>query len=150
MPWFDEFMSSVTTQPTKNQVTLQYEHGLTNLIVNNGCTVRGIYLVRGRYTYNHPKELFMHGCPFIKKSSFTRHCGAIGAQVKYILDNTNIITRTAIMDSANRVYGTEHMKWLMTSNPFKILVRNIKYAIHKFILVIKNDEKNCRDYNGTK
>lgn len=131
MPWFDEFISSVTTEPNKNQITIKYEHGLTNLIKNNGCNVRGLYLVRGRYTYNHPKELTMHGCPFIKKASFTRHNGAIGKQLKYVLDKTNVITRTAIMNSANRLYGVKYMKWLLTSNPFKILIRNIKYATKK-------------------
>ena len=130
-PWFDEFISSVTIQPNKYDITIKYEHGLTNTILANGCSVRGLFLVRGRYTYNNPRELVMHGCPFIKKACFTRHNGAIGAQLKYVLDKTNVITRTAIMNSANRLYGADYMKWLLTSNPFRILVRKIKYATKK-------------------
>ena len=121
--WFAKFLDSVTQEPTKNQVTLKYEHGLTNLILENECTARGVYLVHGRHTYNYPKSLVLHGCPFFKKVCFTRHCGALGAQVKYILDHTNVITRTAIMDSVNRLYGAEYVKNFLTSNPFKILGR---------------------------
>lgn len=129
--WFAKFISSVTKLSDKTSVTIQYEHGLTNLIIEHNCTISGVYTIYGRYTYNNPKRLFLRECPFIKKASFTRHNGAIGGQIKYILRHTDDTTHNAIMNSANRLYGMEYMKKFLTSNPFKILVRNIKYAAHK-------------------
>lgn len=129
--WFDDFISGVTQLPSKVAVTVMYEHGLTNLIIEHNCTISGVYTIYGRYTYNNPKQLFLRGCPFIKKASFTRHNGAIGGQIKYILRHTDDATRGAIMNSANRLYGMEYMKNFLTSNPFKILVRNIRYAMKK-------------------
>ena len=123
--WFAKFISSVTKLSDKTSVTIQYEHGLTNLIIEHNCTISGVYTIYGRYTYNNPKRLFLRECPF------TRHNGAIGGQIKYILRHTDDTTHNAIMNSANRLYGMEYMKKFLTSNPFKILVRNIKYAAHK-------------------
>ena len=129
--WFDKFISAVQREEYKYIITVKYEHGLTNLIRDNGCSCTGLYRVRGRYTYNRPKQLFKHGCPFIKRACFIRHNGAAGAQIKYILNHCAGGTRTAIMKTANRVYGREYMNWLLTSNPFKIMIRGIKYARKK-------------------
>ena len=129
--WFNEFISSVTKQPTKNQITVRYEHGLTNLVQNNGCSWGGVYTLHGRFTYNHPKSLFKRGCPFIKRACFTRHNGAAGTQIKYILNHCAPNVRHAIMKTANRVYGEKYMNYLLTSNPIKIMIRNIRYAFHK-------------------
>ena len=129
--WFNEFMRSVTKESNKFDITIKYEHGLSNLIKNNNCTWDGIYKVRGRFTYNRPRTLFKRGCPFIKKMSFTRHNGACGRQVKYILKHADIHAADAIMKSANRLYGNQYMSNFLTSNPIKILIRNIKYLIHK-------------------
>lgn len=130
--WFNEFISSVTTQPTKNQVTIKYEHGLSDLINEHGFSWDGVYTIWGRYTYNRPRRLFAHGCPFIKRASFIRHNGAAGNQIKYILNHTDSKIKDAILTTANRVYGKIYMNWLLTYNPFKIMWRNIKYAKHKF------------------
>ena len=129
--WFAKFISSVTKLSDKTSVTIQYEHGLTNLIIEHNCTISGVYTIYGRYTYNNTTRLFLRECPIIKKASFSRHNGAIGGQIKYILRHTDDTTHNAIMNSANRLYGMEYMKKFLTSNPFKILVRNIKYAAHK-------------------
>lgn len=129
--WFDSFMTSITHQEQKTTVTIKYEHGLSNLVVNNGCTWSGVYTINGRYTYNQPKKLFNRGCPFIKKASFIRHNGAIGRQIKYIFDHCDKDAHDAIMNTAMRLYGGQHMRFLLTSNPIKILLRNIKYATHK-------------------
>lgn len=134
--WFYEFMSSVKAEEYKYIITVKYEHGLTNLIKNNHCSWDGLYKFYGRFTYNNPKGLFKNGCPFIKKASFTRHNGAMGKQIRYILNHADKSANTAIMTTANRVYGEKYIKWLLTSNPLKILLRNIKYAKQK----IKNGE----------
>ena len=129
--WFYDFMNSVKQEEFKYQVTIKYEHGLTNLIKDNNYTFNGLYTVYGRETYNNPKHLFKRGCPFIKKLSFTRHDGALGKQILYILNHCDIIARKSVLKTANRLYGKEYMNWFLTYNPLKILYRNIKYGLKK-------------------
>ena len=136
--WFHEFISNVTHLDNKYLITIKYEHGLSNLIRNNKCSWSGIYEVYGRFTYNHPKTLFNNGCPFIKKASFIRHNGALGKQIRYILTNANKDAVKSVMITANRIYGENYMKWLLTNNPIKILWRKIKYAIKKMVRYEKN------------
>lgn len=130
-PWFNEFISNVKHEERKALVTIKYEHGLTNVIKDNDCSWGGVYTYHGRTTYNKPKLLFKNGCPFVKRASFTRHNGAIGNQIKYILDNANPVARESVMQTANRIYGEKYMKWLLTYNPLKIFWRNITYGIEK-------------------
>ena len=129
--WFDEFISDVKSEEYKYIITVKYEHGLTNLVKNHNCSWDGLYTYRGRYTYNNPRGLFKHGCPFIKKASFTRHNGDCGKQIKYILNHADFSAALSTIISANRVYGEKYMNWLLTGNPIKILLRKIKYIIQK-------------------
>lgn len=130
-PWFDNFMTSVQHEEHKYIITVKYEHGLTNIIRDNGCSYAGIYNIRGRFTYNHPKQLFKRGCPFVKRACFTRHNGAAGRQLEYILNHITPNIRDAIMVTANRVYDEKYMHWLLTRNPLRIWMRGIKYAFKK-------------------
>ena len=129
--WFKDFMLSVQHETHKHTVTIKYEHGLSNLIKNNGCSWDGLYTVYGRETYNNPKYLFENGCPFIKKLSFTRHNGALGKQIKFILNNCDKNAQKTIMNTANRLYGKQYMNWFLTTNPVKVIVRNTTYFISK-------------------
>ena len=129
--WFQDFITSIKKQTSKISVTIQYEHGLTNVIKNNGCSWDGLYTVRGRKTYNNPKSLFIAGCPFVKKLSFTRHNGALGKQIKYILNHSDKKAVQSVMKTANRIYGKDYMIWFLTSNPIKIIYRNITYGLKK-------------------
>ena len=129
--WFKDFILSVQHEIHKHTVTIKYEHGLSNLIKNNGCSWGGLYTVYGRETYNNPKYLFKKGCPFIKKISFIRHNGALGKQIKTILNNCDKTAQNAIMNTATRLYGKQYMNWFLTANPVKIIVRNITYFIGK-------------------
>ena len=129
--WFDEFISSEEPQPTKNRVTVKYEHGLSKLISEHSCSWAGVYVRRGRFTYNNPKKIFTSGCPFVKKACFTRHNGALGADIKYIITHADKSAATATLNTANRIYGADYMKWLMTNNVIKILARKLSYAIKK-------------------
>ena len=129
--WFDKFITSIERQSNKENITIKYEHGLSNLIKHNNCSWDGAYHVHGRYTYNHPKRLFIRGCPFIKRASFIRHNGGVGNQIKYILSHCDKRAAMAILKTANRIYGKEYMNWLMTYNPLKIWSRKIKYAKQK-------------------
>ena len=55
-PWFDEFISSVQKEQRKSMITVKYEHGLTKLIEQHGCSWSCVYTVRGRKTYNKPNN----------------------------------------------------------------------------------------------
>ena len=129
--WFYNFMNSVEKEENKSDITIKYEHGLTNLIHNNQCSWGGLYTVRGRTTYNKPIYLFRHNIPFIKKMSFTRHNGACGDQIKYILKHCETPAHNAVIKTANRLYGVKYMDWLSTSNPIKIFMRKVKYITKK-------------------
>lgn len=131
--WFDEFLSSVKKELYKSTITVKYEHGLTKLIEKHDCSWGCVYTIYGRETYNKPKYLFTHGCPFIKKASFTRHNGALGNQIKYIFKYSDKNATKLIMNTANYLYGKKYMQIFLTSNPIRILWRNIKYGITKLI-----------------
>lgn len=127
--WFDKFINSVTHQKSKDQVTILYENGFTDLLIKHNIKFQCMFRVHGRATYNKIKKLFVCGCPFIKKSAFTRHNGALGRQILYVLKHTE--SAPYIINSAQRVYGRKYIDWLLTSNPLKILFRTTKYLLHK-------------------
>lgn len=129
--WFTDFIASITHQEHKYQITVKYEHGLSNLITTNGYTWGGVYTFRGRFTYNNPKKLFKLGCPFIKKASFTRHNGAIGYDINYVLTNCNKTASKIIKNSGINAYSQDYINWFLTKNPLTKLTRGIKYAIKK-------------------
>ena len=129
--WFNEFISNIAPQQYKHIITIKYEHGLTNVITNNGCSWAGLYEFYGRYTYNKPKKLFKIGCPFVKKASFIRHTGDCGKQIKYILTHADKSATKSILITTNRIYGEKYMNWFLTNNPIKIFLRQIKYLIQK-------------------
>lgn len=131
--WFDTFITSVKKEANKYAVTIVYEHGLTNVISKNNCSWDGLYTIRGRETYNNPKYLFKHGCPFVKKLSFTRHNGALGKQIKYILKHCDKNAANIIINTANQLYGKQYMNWFLTDNVFKIWLRNIIYFKNKLL-----------------
>lgn len=129
--WFDKFITGIEKQPEKTMVTIKYEHGLSNLIKKHKCSWSGLYTYHGRFTYNNPKYLFKHGCPFIKKACFTRHNGAFGKEIKYVLNHCQMNVQLPIITTTNKLYGNEYMNWFLTSNPLKIFIRNLKYALTK-------------------
>ena len=131
--WIDKLITSVKKEANKYAVTIVYEHGLTNVISKNNCSWDGLYTIRGRETYNNPKYLFKHGCPFVKKLSFTRHNGALGNQIKYILKHCDKNAAHVIMNTSNQLYGKQYVNWLLTNNIFKIWLRNIIYFKNKLL-----------------
>ena len=129
--WFNNFMYGIKQEQNKADITIKYEHGLSNLITSNKCSWSGLFIGHGRFTYNKPKYLFRHGCPFIKKLSFSRHNGSLGRQIKYILNNCDKQATNAIMKTANSLYGSAYMNWFLTSNPLKIFMRTTRYILTK-------------------
>lgn len=129
--WFYDFISSVKVESAKTVVTKKYEQGLSNTIKANNYSWSGIYTFHGRYTYNNPKKLFLVQCPFIKKASFTRHFGALGKQINYVLNHCDTGAKTVILDTANQLYTNNYLNWFLTNNFIKITFRNIKYFLYK-------------------
>ena len=129
--WFKTFINSVTQQKFKTDVTVLYENGFTDLLIKHNISWHCMVTVHGRDTYNRIKKLFKAGCPFIKKSAFTRHNGALGRQILYVLNRTK--AHDVILNSTKRIYGEKYMNWLLTNNPIKIIFRFTKYGLSKLI-----------------
>ena len=129
--WLNELLQSVRHHDDKGSVTILYEHGFTKRLIENNLTWGALYAAPGRSIYNRIKYFYKHKMPFLKKLSVSRHNGALGRQLLYILNHTHPDIRNAIMKNATRVYGPEYMNKTLTHNPLKILYRNIKYTIYK-------------------
>ena len=129
--WFDKFIMSVQRQKYKYLVTVLYENKFTDLVEENGLSWRCPFICPGRSVYNKPKKLFRQGCPFIKRMSFTRHNGAIGHQLYYVLKHCDKKIANAIINGANHAYTEKYISWLLTPNQFSGIIRGIKYAFQK-------------------
>ena len=129
--WFNNLLQSVCHQENKGLVTILYEHGFTKQLIENNLSWDALYSAPGRSIYNHIKYFYKRRMPFIKKLAISRHYGALGRQLLYILNHTDSKTRDIIMTCAGRVYGTEYLAKTLTHNPLKIMWRNIRYTIHK-------------------
>ena len=129
--WFNKFIMGVKRVATKNQVTILYENKFTEILEEHGGTWRCPFQCPGRSVYNKPKKLFLLGCPFIKRMSFTRHNGAIGNQLYYILKHCNPDARNAILSGANHAYTEKYISWLLTPNPLVAAWRGFTYVIQK-------------------
>lgn len=129
--WFNEFMMSIVLQKNKGAITHLYEQGFTKLIEKNDKTWSCIYSIPGRGIYNDIKKVYRQGLPFLKKVAFTRHNGALGRQILYVLNHTDSNARNAIISGAKDTFGDKYINWLLTKNPIKIILRNIKYFIKK-------------------
>lgn len=129
---FDKFITSVKRHDKdKGLVTKLYEQGVTRMLIENKWSFSCTYTVTGHAIYNQVKRLFKRGLPCMKKVAFARHGGALGRQVLYILNHIDPSMRAAILSEAYRVYGQETVDRNLTNNPFKIIWRNVKYALYK-------------------
>lgn len=131
--WFRDFLYSVTVQADKVLVCELYENGLTRLFRAKGISTDALMRVRGKGIYNSVKRLWLAGLPFIKKSSFTRHEGCLGAQVKYVLERVSPECRAAILADAERLYGRDYMETFLTGNPLVPAWRYCRYLYRKLI-----------------
>lgn len=129
--WFNDLLQSVRHHDDKGSVTILYEHGFTKHLIENNLSWDAPYSAPGRSIYNRVKYFYKNKMPFVKKLAFSRHNGALGRQLLYILNHVSPATRDAIMKNANRVYGEQYISKILTRNPIKIMCRNIKYTIHK-------------------
>ncbi len=129
--WFDEFITSVKKLPNKGQITREYEHGFSKHLSARGLPWECMMTVKNRGVYNQIKKLYRAGLPFMKKVAFSRHGGAYGRQIAYVLDHIAPNARNAILSSARHTWGAEYINWLLTKNPVKVMYRGIKNGLHK-------------------
>jgi len=129
--WFSEFMLSVKALKSKSDVCIMYETGLTAMLGVHGVNYAALYRVGGKGIYNSVRKLYCRGLPYVKKSSFTRHCGSLGAQLKYVMDRVDADCRSAILSDAARLFGKEYMDSLFTRNVFRISYRYLSYLCNK-------------------
>ncbi len=129
--WFDKFIRGVRLQESKGAVTREYEQGFSKAVTAHGGRTWCMMSVKNRGVYNKVKYLYRHGLPFMKKVAFTRHGGRLGRQILYVLNHISPDARHAITTAARRTYGAEYMGWLLTNNPFKIMMRATKYGLTK-------------------
>ncbi len=136
--WFDSFMSGITRQEDMGMIYRLYEIGLTELFASHGIEYDSLFRFRGKAIYNSVKDIFLQGLPFIKKSSFTRHNGSLGAEVKYILDycaeSGSAYMREAagaVAEDSRRVYGEAYMERFLCPSRAEMLRRHLIYLFRK-------------------
>lgn len=132
--WFDSFMKSVKKQKSKGEVTRKYEQGLTQLIERHKLCWGCLYSVPGRGVYNNVKKLYREKMPFVKRVAFTRNHGALGRQLRWVMENVDAGARGAIMTSVRRVYGDKYTDWLMGVGPFGVIIRNLRHVLYKLFI----------------
>lgn len=130
-PWFADFLASVKKEANKNDICVIYETGLTQLIEAHGLPYKGLYEVSGKKIYNAVRTLYDAGLPFVKKSAFTRHNGSLGCQLKYVIDRLDAETKSAVLNDARRVYGSEYVDGLLTSSRLTVTFRYLGYLLKK-------------------
>lgn len=131
--WFNDFIMSVKKVEHKTMVTELYENGFTRKLNENKIAWQCLYNIYNRGIYNRVRHLYKIRMPFIKKLSFTRHFGAYGNQILYVLNHIPKKLRDDILSSARETFGAEYINWLLTKNPVKILSRKMKYIISRVL-----------------
>lgn len=129
--WFSGFLCGVERQESKEMVCNLYETGLSSLLSEKGVGMRSLFTVRGKRIYNDVRALYRNGLPFIKKSSFTRHNGSLGRQVRYVLDRCSPEARDAILQDACRMWGKEYVAEFIGGSSLSMAGRYLSYLWHK-------------------
>lgn len=129
--WFDKFICDVKHLESKGMITQKYEHGFSKAVKDHGGRTWCLYSIKNRGIYNQIKSLYKRGMPFMKKVAFTRHNGRLGRQILYVLNHTSPDASAAILSGARETFGTQYIDSLLTRNPFKIMMRGIRYGITK-------------------
>ncbi len=129
--WFAEFILSVKKLESKGLITRMYEHRFSALVREHQMCWSCLWTVRNRGVYNRVKQLYRRGMPFMKKVAFSRHNGALGRQISYVMRHIPVAARDAILSGARQTFGDEYVQRLLTRNPAKILIRNLRHCVRK-------------------
>lgn len=130
-PWFDAFLLSIRGEDDKASVCQKYETGLSKLVTEKGYSYSSLFEAPHKSIYNSPLKLFRQGMPFVKKSSFIRHAGSLGFQVRRILENSPLPARAAILSEAAQIWGGQYADELMKTGRLYAAKRYLKYLAGK-------------------
>lgn len=84
--WFDAFMSGITHMPSKEDVVLRYEVGLSALMQRHGIKSAAFDALCGKQiSMNQPLKLLHIGAPFIKRTAIP-HVHKINRLLPYVDD----------------------------------------------------------------
>ncbi len=131
--FFSDFMESVRSHD-KIDVCELYETGLTRLLSENGKRYGGLFTLRGKAIYNKVRSNVHKGIPFIKRTSFTRHNGSIGTEIRQVLGSCSPECRNAVVKDAERLYGKEYTDKLLSNSCLKSKMLYLKYLWSKLFL----------------
>ena len=129
--WFTAFLMNVMPLESKEEVCVRYETGLTALLAGHGIRYGALYRLRGKAVYNKVKAMWQKGIPFIKKSSFTRHGGSLGRQIRYVLQHAEPSRADAVKADACRIFGKEYTEHLLNGSAPDMAGRYLKYLYKK-------------------
>ncbi len=131
--WFDEFIRSVCHQPSKNHVAIMYETGFTQLIKKHNIKYFCLFHVLNRGVYKRVKSLYKRRMPFMKKAAFLALEGALGYQIKYILNRIPKDLSIAIVNNAKRVYGAEYTDRVLHNGMLISFITKLKHTVKRII-----------------
>ena len=131
--WFAHFIHSIRPVPDKSAVCELYEIGLSRKLKKHGATVYAPYTLKGKSIYDQPLRLFRQGFPFVKKASFTRHGGNMGAELSRGVERMDPLLRQAVVSDYERLHGEGALRVLLSRNPLRMLWRYLRYVKKKIL-----------------
>ena len=130
---FRNFIKGVERVQSKEEVCIRYEEGFTRMLIENGVSFSGLCKASGKDIYNKPLEIIRKGIPFIKKSSFTRHNGCLGRELRMALGKTDPALAAAVQADLDRINGAGFFKHLVSGGYSTMLIRYFNYLAQKCI-----------------
>ena len=131
--WFAHFIHSIRPVPDKSAVCELYEIGLSRKLEQHAATVYAPYTLKGKSIYDQPLRLFRQGFPFVKKASFTRHGGNMGAELSRVVERMDPLLRQAVVSDYERLHGEGSLRILLSRNPLRMLWRYLRYVKKKIL-----------------
>ena len=130
-PWFEDFLSGVKAEGSKELVCERYENGLTRLLEAHSIPFEGLYELKGKSVYNDVWRLCRKGFPFLKRSAFTRHGGSLGPAVAKVLSVADPSMAKAVVADLDRLYGEEYRRKFLSGNRLQSALRYLRYLSEK-------------------
>lgn len=131
--WFDEFMQSVEKTSSKEEVCVKYEEGLSKLLESKGIAIASLYSAPHKDIYNKPLKYYRKGLPFVKKSSFVRHNGSLGYQLRKEVADLPEDVKEAVLSEAGMLWGEKYVDSLMRSGRVRSAAHYEKYLLKKIL-----------------
>ena len=130
--WFRSFLEGVAPAGSKEEICEIYETGFCKLLLSHGCSIHSPFSLKGKSIYDAPLRLVRKSFPFIKKASFKRHEGNMGAQLSMVMPLLPASLASAVEADFARLEGEGYLKWLLRRNPFLMAGRYLRYLKKKF------------------